>query len=491
MAEYLPRQSYDNSRHPVQESLAEPYERERYVESRVQPGGVCELRPLYKHTDAPRVSAYIRTSALARGDVDVLQLEDVRGIFPDKDDTKLVHGRRVPGNTKYVLVGGNQQDDSGAGDASPELITLTKSQEYEYGRATESAQDFTMGSGTSRRHFKLSVSDGGDVVIVQDLGSTHGLSILELTETAVDGTPIRHPGDLVFSEYELQNIDKKLQYIATSQASDRQKHAARELVTEGKLGGKTIDYMPVTRRASSALKSREFVADVALGNLEVAHILVDKEIVGLHGTRSIALLGMMERGMQSASALRESGYPVVTGEHIFQYDNGQTSSSFSALAGSKTAIHEYAENRRTQLRSIPEVKHALLQLARSADRRLHEVKGRRKGVYAAVARDNREAAELIDREPDSLFSQMLQHDFPVVIGISRAEVERQQAEYNVNLLDGSKDHEEFRIETKDPVPIEAFPVVAVPDHYVQWVSELMRYYGHDSVTILPIEALGA
>lgn len=484
MSEHFPKPSPDRYNPPLRKQEREGYF--RYFETVMQPGDpiIHEIHRMRNPNMEARVAAYIRTSALPRDGADVVRLEDIRTVPENPDGTKELYGRVVPASAQYVLV-----DTKPTESGIPDLAILMPGQTYEFGRETQSANDFSMGPSTSRKHFKIHVSTRGDVVTLQDAGSTHGLEILEELQTTAGGVPIRHPGSKTLSKSSIERIDDTLQRIDHASSSEVQKRAAKELLTLGTLEGVSIDCDVIMRDAWAGLRSREFMSNLALRDLDVAKTLIDKDIVGLHGTRSSSLLGIIQRGLQSADGLRQAGHVVLAGEHVFQSNNGQTDTSFATFASADVALKSYSRRSVVQVRSVLEVKNELLRKAHVAESDAREIENlRKKRIFQVVAHDNRQAAAFIEQNPGSLYTQLLLHDFPVAIGIQRAEVNRQWAKRGHRLLEGEKTNNEFRISTEDPISMESFPVVAVPQQYIQWVSELLVYFGHKGIEVVPIEA---
>lgn len=465
----------------------------RYQEVIIPSGGEHTIDTAnFEFSDNTTV-AYIRTSATARGDVDALRIEDVRRVSSGLlDDQKRVHGTAVPGTTDFLLVNDPQ---AAYGEKHPEsgirgfAAIAKKGEPYEYGRATGAEHDFAdMGSGTSRRHFSIQQPEY-DKLIVRDLGSTHGLAVQKRIRTAVDGTPVRSAKGYGLDRHDLEEIDRKLGRVDATATSHARKQIARELIAQGTHKGESVDYEPVTRNGHNLLTAREFLADVALRDPDVAKTLAEKHIVGVHGTRSIGLLGIMQSGgMFSAVAMRAAGYPVLAGEHSYQYDTGQKDTSFASLAGVQRTLQSYAASHRQEQRSLSQVQQALRQEVaglETAAMRLPDP--RRQAIHRAMANDRRQVLQGIQEYPEGPYAQMLQHDFPVLIGISREAVERQREKSRANLLEGEEGLHEFRIETDKGLPLEDTPVVAVPRQYVAWVADRMQAFGHENVTVVPIE----
>lgn len=465
----------------------------RYIEVKVPPGGEHTIDDRgFVGSDTTEL-AYLRTSAESRGDVDALHIEDVHAAPLDgSGESRQVYGRKVSRGTDFLLVNGPQAK---YGQEHPESSVRGFAEiprggnPVEYGREADIRQDFgVMGSGTSRRHFSVEQPKYGKF-IVRDLGSTHGLAISKRIRTAADGTPVRQPERYLLDRHDLEHIDTKLGQIDAAAVPQARKETARKLVAEGVYKDISVDYELVARSSRDLLQSREFLADVVLRDPEVANTLVEKHIVGLHGTRSIGLLGIIQTGgMMSAVALRKAGYPVLAGEHAYQYDEGQKDISFASLAGVQRTLQSYAASHRQEHRSLAQVASVLQQETANLEAGVNRsTDPRRIALFRTMIRDRQQALRGVQEHPNGLYAQMLQHDFPVLIGICRDALESQNEKSRAALLQSEAGLKEFRIAVDEGIPLRDTPVVAVPKRYVDWVAGRMHEFGNDDVVVVPIE----
>ena len=259
-----------------------------------------------------------------------------------------------------------------------------------------------------------------------------------------------------------------------------------EILTTGGLDGKHVDYDPFVRNGRSVLSIRETLADIYGRNPNNAKFLIENEIVGIHGTRSAALADILEQGaLLSAKLAKERGIAHVTGEHVFQGAKGQSTISFTTLEHTKEALvytgsldsFKYTkEEMRSKLQRDIEKTRKLL---------ARQTEGSRiSGVINNTITGIEKTLLTLDENPDSLRSELLCDDFPMLFGISR-EVALKKVEgkedWRVKKRTSS-DLNEFR-PASDEIDLEDL-FIAVPESRMQKVKELLVKYGKPNVVVL-------
>lgn len=272
------------------------------------------------------------------------------------------------------------------------------------------------------------------------------------------------------------------------------RHQAAEVLKIGELDGHTIGMDDVNRNVVNEWDERTYIARLLIAGPEgkaAAEAIAEKGICGFHSTRSQALAGILESGkLMAASRVEENDQHMVTGEHIYQGGNDQAMISFSNLAETKQSALNYAG-----YHGVKERDHqTLLQDMRNKVGQLSEYVGEDtpfSRVARAYARRHEAAIQHIEENPESLFAILSKHEFPVMLGISKEYVlETERTRQKHHLLQGVASLGEFR-PADDIIPLDALPVIAVPEEVIAPVTELFRTYGYPDTKVVSFEAMVA
>lgn len=278
-----------------------------------------------------------------------------------------------------------------------------------------------------------------------------------------------------------------------------------EILTHGSIDGNRIGLEDVNRNGYAELQERRYIAGMisAGGEMqEAAETIVEAGVCGFHATRSTALAGILEAGaMKTAERLNHEGALMITGEHIYQKVEGQSSISFSNLAHAKDTINQYAGSLQVKRYSIEEIVAKKEAELKELDAEITSPDNRSEGLanhegkmiakMRVFYNQEQQALEHIVKEPHSLFSALSRVNFPVVFGISAEAVMKREDERTTrHLLNGASDLGEFR-PNGDEIFVEELPVVAVPREVIAPVKELFARFGYKDQKVIAIEALAA
>ncbi len=277
-------------------------------------------------------------------------------------------------------------------------------------------------------------------------------------------------------------------------ATSEQQNRAHEILQTGKDGGVEVSYDGyVARNPTDETFVRLKMAELSVYSPNTYEALRDQHVIGFHGTRSVALAGMMRTG-KLVSARIANQLPDVhmgTGEHYAQSVSGQDSISFSHM-GALDTVGTYA-GERTDVTHTPE------SLAMSLRQTIAEAKaydGPSDNIaehIQAAGRRAEEALDILTNKPKGLEATLMLNDFPVMVGISADFLESSEANPSPavkhgRIKTGETSMGEFRPMVPE-IPIdEGLPVFAVPAARVEGTQKLLRQFGHNT-TVVPIEDL--
>lgn len=265
-----------------------------------------------------------------------------------------------------------------------------------------------------------------------------------------------------------------------------------DILLSGKDGDRDLATDSVTRNAWEGVVIRERLARMSLESPTTYEAIRDGAVVGFHGTRSIALAGVLTHGaLRSARRMQEDsdGSLMASGEH-YSSKGRQPRVSFSNLSDVQPPLsYSRAGNNRTY--TAADRYEELQKRLETSEESL------RKGWLSKEAGDtlvegHRKSMEELTERPGSLASELLMNDFPVLFGVSDtfvrdAENGPEAAGFGGGTITGQSAQAEFRPLASE-VPLNALPVVAVPEDRIDLVKRLFAQYQPGiEVTIVPIE----
>jgi hypothetical protein len=299
-----------------------------------------------------------------------------------------------------------------------------------------------------------------------------------------------------FEEWNVEDITNTEADIRAAGATKQQQHQTSEILRTGKDGATEISYgFLVARDAYNELQIRKKMAEIAVKSPGTYEALRDGHVVGFHGTRSIALAGMMRTGKlmsaRSVNGVAESdGIHMGSGEHGFQSAEGQESMSFSHL-GALDSAGNYAGERVDATYTPDEVAERLRESIvgyAEYDGRTDRV-GR---IFQAAKKRTENALGIITNKPKGLEATLMLNDFPVLVGVSAdfvmaAEDNPSPDVKHIRTHTGESSMGEFRPLATE-APLTALPVFAVPRVRMEGMQRLLRQFGHGN-NVIPIEDL--
>lgn len=234
--------------------------------------------------------------------------------------------------------------------------------------------------------------------------------------------------------------------------------------------------------------TRQLMANMRVHDPEAYRAMRDGRVAGFHGTRSVALAGVLKTGkLSSAMELDTMGKEEVLAVGGERAPGDMPRISFSSLDDVMTP-RSYAGYPRDESLAAEEV------VRRSRERILNyetlQSQGVSEEMRAGTIDRERQIIDEIENRPDSLESVLLKDDFPVMFGIDGAFVAQLEDDWDPRFSEvgtrsyGQSDQAEFR-PLASSLPLDRLPVIAVPKAHVPRVRELLRQFGrHNDIIAL-------
>lgn len=262
--------------------------------------------------------------------------------------------------------------------------------------------------------------------------------------------------------------------------------------------GRELRTADVARNIDDELGARQRLAYIATHSPEAYGVLRDEGIIGFHGTRSIALAGILRTGeMRSARLMHESqgdGVVMLSGEHVANGAQGQASISFSGMSEMQVPFNYAAVN-------IDETKDVVTVLSELRDKfdaatisklRAGAEKSSLWASQSVQANHYERAIKMVEAKPKDLEAVLMTNDFPVLVGLRGDFVD--EAEQNPDprvehrrTLSGQSGQNEFR-PLAASIPCEEL-IFAVPAARAEGTRNLLAMFGRDN-PVIAIEDIG-
>ncbi len=302
------------------------------------------------------------------------------------------------------------------------------------------------------------------------------------------GTDYVAPSEYGFSDHTLIDHIKDVNEMAQNNFPPE----SLEIMLKYTFRGKELaDLTQIARSAKDIMQVQKALAWMYKEHPRTAETVIARDIVGVHGTSSAALVGILEHGsLLAAAEAKQRGVVHATGEHIYQEPTGQDTISFTTLADTGNALHfagPIAGKHRSRAEVIDRIDRTISELGKELKDKPHLGRSYR-GVLEVMIKEQGHIKAEIEQNPDGLMAQLMKDDFPVLFGISRESLfaGSEKKKPNWSPINGtSGDYEEVRAARSD-IPLEEM-IMAVPATRIDKVRKLLEDYGKKGVTVLPIE----
>lgn len=230
---------------------------------------------------------------------------------------------------------------------------------------------------------------------------------------------------------------------------------------------------------NSKSKLRQFFG-IFKANRNLAHEIVDSNILGFTGTSSAALPGILRQGaiLSQPEALRR-GEALSTGERTFSAAQNTDQISFADWRAPDT-INEYATGRPQSYQDMVAHKQSLQEQVAEMEVAGKTPETSRQLYNAKVSLDGvTKKMDKLQKSPDSSDAQLIMENFPIAFGLSGdgyQVYERlgsvPEGEDAIASAVGSDARGEFMV-TASEIPLDRIPLVLVPREKVAYVRELL------------------
>lgn len=315
----------------------------------------------------------------------------------------------------------------------------------------------------------------------------------EAAESRVDiaGQVIENSGYFEMNKREKDGLVHKATELINRGANE----STIEILAKGRLNGKRIDRSEgIARYAGIVAEIRKTIADMVFRHPDTAKEIIEREIVGFHGTGSAALADILQLGsLLSASEARKKGLNLLTGEHVFQKAEGQQSISFTNMADTTHALSYAGSIEQPVIRTFDEVVSNYQAGIDETEEyiRTTSLGERVRSIYEKRIAETKAVLDEIKKDPNGLKAQLLMDDFPVLVGISYDStyvgVDEKLAsnEFWSPIYRTSGDYNEFR-PAREAIPLDEL-VIAVPESRIEKVRRMLTDSGHTNTIVLPVE----
>lgn len=290
--------------------------------------------------------------------------------------------------------------------------------------------------------------------------------------------------------YNTEHVNQTLQEIAKSDDTPEQKGAEMDVLVNGKAFGHEVGLASIQRGASDVMDDRHWLANVMHADLETAKVIAEKHIVGFHAANSLTLAGFVEEGgLISGKELDRRGRATPNGQHD-AYTDGQGTISFGKLGATEINTRNWAGPNRTHTHE-----QATQQLHDAVAQAEDDVASQKEGTRGHTLLSNILRNQILARDtylsnPNSLAATLTRNQFPVVFGVTAEFVKAQEESRTKGTLMTPRGSEwgEFRPNANE-IPVNALPVIGVPADRLEGVRKLLDQFGHQDITVVPLESL--
>lgn len=296
-----------------------------------------------------------------------------------------------------------------------------------------------------------------------------------------------------YDDWRYQPLKEYAQRVVR-EGSDAQAAAAAEIILNTTLHGNPIPDLLGKWNILNVYEKSQQLIGIAVTEPELAHAIVANNVGGFHGTNSSSLLGVLEYGILSSRDARARGLALGSGERLYTNHAGRPYISFADWRAPETLGH-YANGGTEHPLTIDEYRQRIQDVQQAVDDAEQQwgehhpftVNGR------LAIEDTKRVIEVLKSNPDSLASQLLSANFPVLYGIDISEYDRATiaagAGDELVLVERvSSDVQGEFVIVNGAVTPENIPIIAVPQDRVAMVRQLVSEAGY-GIDVYPVDAL--
>jgi protein phosphatase 1L len=311
----------------------------------------------------------------------------------------------------------------------------------------------------------INLENSGDVINesveeVKEEQDSQALKLRGLEETLARNFP--------YEEYERKffraEMEKVLRNALSNPEIQSRRNALLEIANKGTLDGVRIPDPIILGSGHHSVENmwqRVYFVEIYTHNPELAHLMVENQIVGCHGSASGSLMGVLEHGLRPQNYLREHQVPIATGEgfygsadlndiHVSFFNIGTRSLRRSYLRDLEPITEEKLEKQIEKWKNIPPggMHYNSLQLKlRNTEETLKFLRKENK------------------TEEENLVDNLIRRNFPVAYFVKDKSFDK-QSDTRGTELDG-----EYAV--KNGISREGVGVIGVPDSEVEFVQKLV------------------
>lgn len=275
--------------------------------------------------------------------------------------------------------------------------------------------------------------------------------------------------------------------------------AAAEITLTGHYHGNPLPELLGRSDASDEYAKMQQFIGIAVSEPELAHDIVANNVAGFHASNSSSLLGVLKYGLLSSREARSHRLALGSGERTFT-NHSASAPAFISFADwrSPETLSQYAHGGAEHPMQYEDYLTQISNLEKGIAHMESETNARDVFVKNArlVLEDTKHVAMQLYNDPDSLASHLIKANFPVLYGVDISGYSHIESSALIRdtstgpLLAEcvtSDSQGEFAIFNGN-VPPESIPVIAVPEHWVTTIRELI-HKADLGIDVYPLDAL--
>lgn len=292
----------------------------------------------------------------------------------------------------------------------------------------------------------------------------------------------------------IEFLKKTVQYALNKRPGDAE--IIREIALEESLNG---DPLPMLMGKWSIGDSDKKIAKflrIYLNDQDLAKLIVKKNILGFHGTKSGALVSILNHGaILTAEEARSNGVELVTGERAYSPSGGQPTISFADWRNTDSIIEYTGEKAKNM--SLDRLENDLVELKNQIESAKIHLSGKYLTNYLSACDDLEKKINFIKRNPKSLEAELMLLDFPIALAFGGDESDKHcESIYDVSNLTGdcvidcaeSDIVGEFLIKTKR-LSLDRVPAIATTREHVAQLRKILDKFGYKNLEVIKLESL--
>lgn len=237
---------------------------------------------------------------------------------------------------------------------------------------------------------------------------------------------------------------------------------------------------------------------ILLVDSELAELIVGRNILGFHGTRSGALVGILQNGaILSAEEARSNRVGLVTGERLHSSAKGQPTISFSDWREPKSILQYSGSSAKNK--TLGQLENELAELNNEMENAKKYLSGKYLANYINMRDDLANKIDYIKNNPNSVESELMLSDFPIAFAFSGDKNDTHyETIYEAKNTEGDCIIErvssdipgEFLIKAPR-VPLERMPAIATTTEHIDQLRILLDKFGYENIKVVNLESINA